>query len=218
MEMNREKAIVKNTLIYSIGNFGSKVLSYIMVLVYTYYISSDSLGYYDLILTTISMVTPFVMCSLDEGIYRWIIDDNKKDKRDIISTTIKMVMFTTMIAVLLFSLINCFFKIQYALIIIAFFSTSVIYQIFQNAVRGLSNSKLYASSGLFNSFVMLVVEIVGLIVFRMGIEALLLSKIIAAIAIQTSNTINPLVFHAFIILLQENCAINKCFSYNTKKI
>ena len=45
--MSREKALIKKTAIYAIGNLGSKILAYIMVLVYSYYISTDDMGYYD---------------------------------------------------------------------------------------------------------------------------------------------------------------------------
>ena len=71
--MSRERDILKNTAIYAIGNFGSKILVYVIVLIYTHYITPNELGYYDIILVTISLVLPIAMCSLDEGIYRWLI-------------------------------------------------------------------------------------------------------------------------------------------------
>ena len=42
--MDRNKRIIKNTVVFAIGNFGSKILAYIMVLVYTYYIGKSELG------------------------------------------------------------------------------------------------------------------------------------------------------------------------------
>ena len=39
--------LASNTVIYAIGNFGTKILSYVMVLVYSYYITPEELGYYD---------------------------------------------------------------------------------------------------------------------------------------------------------------------------
>ena len=71
---SREKKILQNSLIFTVGNLGSKVFSYVMVLLYTYYISAAELGYYDIVLTTVSLLQPVVMLSFDEGIYRWLID------------------------------------------------------------------------------------------------------------------------------------------------
>ena len=44
--MSQEGQLAKNTIIYAIGNFSSKVLGYIMILVYSYYLHSEELGYY----------------------------------------------------------------------------------------------------------------------------------------------------------------------------
>ena len=59
--MSREKELVKKTGIYAVGNLGAKVLSYVMVLVYSYFILPDEMGYYDLIITTVAMIQPLVI-------------------------------------------------------------------------------------------------------------------------------------------------------------
>ncbi len=176
---DRETKILKNSVIFSIGNLGSKILSYIMVLVYTYFISSSELGYYDVVMTTISLLLPIVLLSFDEGIYRWLIDAKEENKTKIISTCIKTVVLSAVVAIVLFLIICLNFKIDYAIEIIFLFVTALIYQLILNAIRGLSNNKLYAFSGILNSVLLLTFEVVGLVVFKMGIEALIISKIIA---------------------------------------
>ena len=181
MTVSRENKILKNTIIYAVGNFGSKILAYIMVLVYTYYIGAEELGYYDLILTTISLFLPIIICSYDEGIYRWLIDDSKRNKIEIVSNCIKTVIFTTCLAIIVLLLINVKFHIQYVGFIAAMLGSSTIYQVILNAVRGMSNSHVYALSGIINSVILLFLEILGLVVLGMGIEALLISKTMANI-------------------------------------
>lgn len=177
--MSRESNILKNTAIYAIGNFGSKILAYIMVLVYTHFITPNELGYYDLILITISLILPIVMCSLDEGIYRWLIDTEDKNIDETISTCTKTIIGTTLIIGCAVLLLNYFFHIQYVIQIILLLSSMAIYQLFLNIVRGLSNSKTYASSGIINSSIDLILEFIGLVFLNMGIEVLLVSKILA---------------------------------------
>ena len=175
--MDRNKTIVKNTIIFFIGNFGSKVLSFVMVLVYTHYITTSALGYYDLILTTVSLVQPIVTMAFDEGIYRWMIDDSYKDKRTIVTTCLKITSVTTLGAIAVLFLLNFKFHFQYVLLIALYLASVVLYAMFLNAVRGLSNNKLYAMSGVLNSIAMLVLEILGLMVFNMGVEALLFANL-----------------------------------------
>lgn len=177
--MSRERDILKNTAIYAIGNFGSKILVYVIVLIYTHYITPNELGYYDIILVTISLVLPIAMCSLDEGIYRWLIGVKDENIIEIISTCTKTIIVITSIIGCILLLLNHFFYIQYVILIILLLSSMAIYQLFLNVVRGLSNSKIYAVSGIVNSSIDLSLEFIGLVFLKMGVEVLLISKIIA---------------------------------------
>lgn len=177
----REMKILKNSLVFTIGNLGSKVLSYIMVLVYTHYISLSELGYYDIVLTSISFLQPFVMLAFDEGIYRWLIDANKTEQKSIISSCIKAIGFTTLIASIFFLLVNQFICIKYGIEIIILFSSGIIYSLLLNAARGLGSNELYAKSGIINSILMLLFEIVGIVLLKKGVVVLIVSKSIANI-------------------------------------
>lgn len=179
--MNRSEKIIKNTVAYTIGNFGTKILSYVMVLVYTHFISTDDLGYYDLIITTISLLHPVVLLMIDDGIYRWMVDPNQKFKKEIVSVGIKLVNITSIVVILAFCILNIFVYVPYALLIVLFFYSSIIYQIMLNAVRGLGNSRLYAASGILNSFLLLTVEVIGIVVLNFGVEVLLIAAVFSNI-------------------------------------
>ena len=79
--MKSSSKLAKNTAIYAIGNFGTKILSYVMVLVYSYYITPEELGYYDVVLTTISMIQPLVIFQLNDGVFRFLIESKKESFR-----------------------------------------------------------------------------------------------------------------------------------------
>lgn len=82
--MKSSSKLAKNTAIYAIGNFGTKILSYVMVLVYSYYITPEELGYYDVVLTTISMIQPLVIFQLNDGVFRFLIESKKEQNKAII--------------------------------------------------------------------------------------------------------------------------------------
>lgn len=177
--MDRNKKLVNNTIVFAIGNFGSKVLAYIMVIVYTHYINASDLGYYDLILTTVSLIQPIFLMAFDEGIYRWLIGDEKTDPKEIIASCIKATTTTSLCSVVLLVLLNLKFQFRDVFLIAVFIVSSMLYQMVLNAIRGLTNNRLYAGSGILNSFLILTFEVIGLIFLSMGIEALLISKILA---------------------------------------
>ncbi len=177
--MDRNRKIVNNTIIFAIGNFGSKVLSYIMVLIYTHYIDAPDLGYYDIILTTVSLIHPIFIMGFDEGLYRWLIGNENINKKEILSTCLKTTTFTSLCSIILLLLLNLKFQFRDISLIAFFVVSSMIATMVQNAIRGLTNNKLYAASGIIHSLIILLLEATGLLIFSMGIEALLISKILA---------------------------------------
>ena len=155
-----------------------------MVLVYTHYINTSDLGYYDLIITTINLLQPIIILSLTEGIYRWLVDSGKTEagyQERVIATCNKTILFTTGISLSIFCCINIFFNFQYAALIGILFLSTVVYLLNLDALRGLSNNKLYAISGLVNSVICLLIEVIGLVFLQAGVEVLLYAKIISNI-------------------------------------
>ena len=102
--MKSGSKLAKNTVIYAIGNFGTKILSYVMVLVYSYYITPEELGYYDVVLTTISMIQPLVIFQLNDGVFRFLIESEKEQSKAIIGNSTKFLCLTTLVTEILFAL------------------------------------------------------------------------------------------------------------------
>ena len=59
-EKNKTRELLSGTLIYAIGGFGTKILSFLFVPLYTYYILPAEMGIYDLLITTVNLLTPIV--------------------------------------------------------------------------------------------------------------------------------------------------------------
>lgn len=177
--MGEQRKLFKRTLIYGIGNIGSKILSYIMVLVYSYYIKTEDMGIYDLALTTVAMVQPLIIFQINDGVYRYLIDSKVKNKSLVLSTSITFILVTCFVAETIILSINFFVNIDYCFLIMAYLFSFILFAFLQDSIRGLSRSRIYAESGIVNSFVTLVIEIVGLIILRRGVEILFIAKIIA---------------------------------------
>ena len=59
-ELNRNKKFMKDVGIYAIGNLGSKIITFLMVPLYTYFIADVSdFGYYDLCLSVVFFLCAF---------------------------------------------------------------------------------------------------------------------------------------------------------------
>ena len=179
--MDGKSKLAKNTVIYAIGNFGTKILSYIMVLVYSYFITPDDMGYYDLVLTTISMLQPLIIFQINDGVFRFLIDSSEKKQKSIIGNSLKFLSFTAVITEILFCIFCGFYNIKYAVWIGLLLISTMFFTLLQDIIRGLGKNKEYAFYGILNSLIMLFAEIIGLVVLKLGVETLIISKVLAYI-------------------------------------
>jgi len=77
--MNSYKKLFNNVVIFGIGNLGSKIISFVLVPLYTYYLSQAEYGVSDLVFTTSNMLLPLVSAMMYEAILRFIMDKNNSD-------------------------------------------------------------------------------------------------------------------------------------------
>lgn len=178
--MGRETALLRRIGIYAVANFGSKVMSYVTVLLYSYYIQAKELGYYDLVNTTVSALMPLILLQVNDGAYRYILEA-KEDRQKYIRTGMSFVALTASVASVLFACLNIVYKFKYALWILLFLVTTAVYTFVLDVVRALGDNKFYAGIGVVNTFVILFLELFGLVVLKRGVEVLLASHSVANI-------------------------------------
>lgn len=108
-----DKKIVKGTLIYAIGNFGTKILAFLIVPLYTYYISTSDMGDYDLVTTTVALFTPIITMRISDAAYRWILHNIDK-KKNCISATYRVIILGTCLSAAILLAVNAIFPIKYS--------------------------------------------------------------------------------------------------------
>ena len=75
--------------LFTIGSFGSKILSFLLVPLYTAVLSTSEFGTVDLITSTASLLTPILLLSIFDATLRFGMDSNYK-KEDVLSTSINI--------------------------------------------------------------------------------------------------------------------------------
>ena len=73
--MGKYNKLAKNTGVFFIANFGSKVLTFLLVRFYTELLSPSEYGIIDLLNTTASLAFPLVTLCVMEAVLRFSIDD-----------------------------------------------------------------------------------------------------------------------------------------------
>ena len=80
---NKYKKLFKNVGLLTIGNFASKLLTFLLIPVYTNILSTSEYGVADLIFTTVSLLYPVFSVLMSEAVMRFALDN--KDNNQVFS-------------------------------------------------------------------------------------------------------------------------------------
>ena len=174
----RESKLLKNVGIYMISSFGSKALSFLIIPLYTYYLSTSEYGTYDTIVSLVNVLAPMCMLCIHEGLLRWLLKSDENDS-DVIGTGLIVYILAIAISDVVTYLILWSRNWQYTNVFVALITVSSLQSVAQFIARGLKKNKVFALSGAIYTLVMLALNLLLVIVIRMGINGMLLSMEIA---------------------------------------
>ncbi|MXS69623.1 oligosaccharide flippase family protein [Flavobacteriaceae bacterium W22] len=180
--MKEQKSLLNLTILYSIGNFSSKIISFILVFFTTFYLSKADVGAYDLILITLSLLSPFVTFQLTDAALRWLLSDDTVENRKNVFSTISVILIISHLLLYIFMYIyNYYFPIKFFNLLLVLVCCQSIYLFFLQFIRGLSKNGLYVWAGIIYTLIYVGLAILALTVLNLKVEGLLYSNILAGI-------------------------------------
>ncbi len=177
--MNKYNKLAKNTGIFFIANFGSKVLSFLFVRFYTELLSVEEYGIIDLLHTTASLAVPIITLCITEAVLRFSIDD-ETNRGKILTNGL----FTAVLG-------NALFVFTAPLLVkVEAFSDNImwiyllsvsnsVYMITSHFARGIGNSKLFALSGILHTIFQIALNIILLAGLSLGIKGYLVASVLS---------------------------------------
>lgn len=182
--MVNEKKLVKDTFLYAVANFGSKLLTFIMLPLYTHYFTTSEYGLWDLIVTTTTLLVPFITFELVAAVYRWLIGEkDEESKKRIITTGIITLLRNVVIFNVIAIAILFFVHVPYGWESLVLLNVLIASGFFQQCARGLGFNKLFASLGIIQTAIIVVLNLIFIFVFDLKLEALFYASIIAGICV-----------------------------------
>ena len=89
------KYLLTNILAFLCGNIGTKLISFIMVPLYTNILSPMEYGEIDFILSIVGVISPFIACGIQEAIMRFSLDKNS-DTQLVLSIGLRVFFISTL--------------------------------------------------------------------------------------------------------------------------
>lgn len=176
------KYLLKNIGLMTISNFASKILSFLLVPLYTNVLTTSEYGVYDFYVTSILLLTPLLSSNILDAVIRFSLDKNNNPS-DVFSIGLKYCIIADFICLLL-TLVNLRLQIIATLAIhpvyfMLYFTFSLLQDLMNQFARGLEKISDVAVGGIINSVVVVSLNIFFLIYMNLGVDGYFLSYIIA---------------------------------------
>lgn len=176
--MGNYKKLGKNVILLTIGNFASKVLSFLLVPLYTSVLTTEEYGVADILTTSINLILPIFTLLVYEAVMRFALD-KESDKKQVFSVGL----YTTTIGSLVVVAGTQFFRLfddlkQYLWLFVLYYISLAFYNLILQFVKGIEKVFVYSVSGVINTFVFIASNILFLLVFKTGVKGYLWAFIV----------------------------------------
>lgn len=189
--MSEKSRLIKNTGLIAMGNFGAKMISFLLLPLYTSILTTSEYGTYDFIVAISAFLLPIVTMSMHEAMFRFIIDTgNKSDRfKTVVTNAFVMVMLgIAIMAVVMFG-IEVYLKTGLMIYICVYVFANALYVFANNMLRGLGKIKEFAIVTSSKNIMQLLFNVIAIAVLHWGMEGLLfslcLSELIAFFVVAT---------------------------------
>lgn len=181
MGNNRNSYLIRNTIIFSLGNLGSKFISFFLIPLYTNALTTAEYGVVDLVATVGTVAVPILTLNICESVMRFALDKDANTKR-ITQIGTGILLIGMLVGLLIFPLCHSFDKIsEYAVFVYFYVISLAASQLYLCDLRGKELLVYYSIGNVLHTFFIAVLNILFLLVFKEGISGYLKAYIIANI-------------------------------------
>lgn len=177
--MNKYKDLLKNTAIFALGNVGSKIILFLLVPLYTNYMTPEEYGTADLIFTVSQLILPIISIVIYDSIIRFGLSKYEKSENVLLCGYIILIIGSCTL-LLITPLLNNYDAISnWKWYLVIYVIGNFCLSINMNYLKVKDFNLIYSLISIFQTFCMALINIILLVCFKYGIRGYLLSNIIS---------------------------------------
>ena len=176
---DRYKKLFSNTLILGIGTFSSKVLTFLLMPLYTSFLTNGEYGIVDLLVQAANLLIPVVSLGMNTAVLRFGMD-GETDRRTVLSTGLAVDLIGFGVFLLFAPLISMIPTLSaYTGWIYVFVLSSMLHYLFAYFVKTLQKVRLFAVCSVIGTAITLLLDVLFLAVWKIGVIGYLLAIILS---------------------------------------
>lgn len=180
--MNKKyKKLAQNTVLFTISSFGSKILSFLLVPLYTSILTTADYGIADILTTSVSLLVYVLTFNISSSVLRFAMDD-VETREDVLAIGLKISLLGGVI--LSVAVAGCYFlklfdwqPYCYFFLVLLFLFTNL-NDILNNYLRAIDKITAVVISGLLVTGVTITCNIIFLVILKWGVVGYLLSSVL----------------------------------------
>lgn len=178
---NKYKYLAKNTLLFLIASFIPKILSFIMVPLYTRCLSTSDYGTADLLTNTAQLLMPLLTLQIQDAVLRFAMD-RSYNQNDVFSIAFRitnigcLLLLSGVIILKVFCVLN--WPDSYFLYLIVYFFVGSLSNLFSYFGRAIDKIGILTISSILSTLISISLNIVFLVVLKWGLSGYLLANTI----------------------------------------
>lgn len=208
MTDSKNKYIFKNTLIFFVSSFATKLLSFFFVPLYTYVLSEAEYGTADIITTTTTLLVYIFTLNIGDAVLRFTIE-RREYSRNILSYGLRVILIGAAVCAVCVGLIGCFRVMGYEyycyVFLFLYFLSNAFQGIISSYARGMDKVLQVGISGIISTAVFILCNILFLVVYPLNLFGYLMSGVISSISTILYLCI-ALKIPLFKIFIKETCS------------
>ena len=167
--MDKYKRLASNTLIFAIGTFSSKLLSFFLTRLYTEVLDKAQYGVTDLIQQSGNLLLPLVTLGITNAVVRFGLDSGVR-KQDVFTTGLLSLLGGMVLLLLISPLLGMIELLtEHIWLLCLFVFMSSLRSLCAQFVRAQSRVKLFAIDGILSTATTILFNLLYLVVFRWGV-------------------------------------------------
>lgn len=180
--MNREQQLAKNTLLLSIGTLLTNVLQFVMVPIFSSWLTTAEYGTFDLCVTYVSLMLPIINLASGEAVFRYSLDVDHADKKKFISDGLAIVAINSFITSIVLSIIAIVLNKMILFPFLALLLGQVFNSYCQSFLRGIKKLPIYSVGNIITTIFISAFVTLFILCFRMGLYGIVIGYAIGYFA------------------------------------
>lgn len=175
------KSLIKDVFIFALGSIGSKLIVFLLVPFYTYYLSPDEYGIADLVFTVSQLAIPVFSLVIFDAVVRFALSKDE-EPRDALLVGVVVWIAGSALAVLCTPLIGLYGVIaEWKWYATAYISTSMLVSVVMNYLKATNKNLIYSVVSILQTLSLACFNIYFVAHKMMGIKGYLISYVGASV-------------------------------------